>query len=116
MNKTHGWHVTGTPPCIILYEVMRLHSHSGNHQWTRRSGLTSTNLVSTSVQMMTSLGMPNGLSQEMISFDKTAIRDRTLREDHRELLQLCLVFLGKVDGNSYFHAPGAMDKARWMSI
>lgn len=33
-------------------------------------------------------GMPNGLRQEMISFYQTAIRDKTPREDYRELLQL----------------------------
>jgi hypothetical protein len=60
--------------------------------------------------------MPNGLRQEIISFYKTAIRDRTPREDYRVPLQLCLVFLGgEVDGELSFHAPGAMHNARWMS-
>jgi hypothetical protein len=61
-------------------------------------------------------GMPNGLRQEMISFYKAAIRDKTPREDYRELLQLCLLFLGgEIDGQSSFRAPGALHNARWMA-
>ena len=61
-------------------------------------------------------GMPLGLRQEMILFYTSAIRDRNPREDYRELLQLCLIFLGgEVDGKLFFRAPGAMHNARWMS-
>src|SRR6218665_823797 len=61
-------------------------------------------------------GMPLGLRQEMILFYTSAIRDRNPREDYRELLQLCLIFLGgEVDGKLFFRAPGAMQNARWMS-
>src|SRR6218665_3807685 len=61
-------------------------------------------------------GMPLGLLQEMILFYTSAIRDSHPREDYRELLQLCLIFLGEeVDGKLLFRAPGAMYSARWMS-
>ena len=61
-------------------------------------------------------GMPNGLRQEMIIFYKTAITDRAPHEDYRELLQLCLVFLGgEIEGQLSIRAPGAILNPRWMA-
>jgi hypothetical protein len=62
------------------------------------------------------VGMPTGLRQEMILFYVNAIKSRSPREDYRELLQLCHVFLGgSSDEEPFFRTPGAMHHARWMS-
>ena len=58
------------------------------------------------------------LRKDMVLFYTEAIRDQQTRDDYRELLQLCLVFLGgSVDacGDVKFRAPGAIHHARWMA-
>jgi hypothetical protein len=62
-------------------------------------------------------GMPEGLRQEMRSFYADAIYSNSIpRDDYRELLWLCHVFLGgSLEGMSCFRVPGAMHQARWMA-
>jgi len=57
-----------------------------------------------------------GLGQEMRSFYADAIYSKVVRrDDYRELLWLCHVFLGgSLDGMSDSRALGAMYQARWM--
>ena len=61
------------------------------------------------------IGMPNGVRQEMIVFIADAIKKLSPREDYRELLQLCHVFLGgSTDEELFFRISGAMHHAHWM--
>lgn len=61
-------------------------------------------------------GMPGGLKEEMKSFYFSAIKSESPREDYRELLQLCFVFLGgELENGPNFRAPGAVHRARWMA-
>ena len=61
-------------------------------------------------------GMPDGLLQEMISYFSNAMDSETPREDYRELLQLCFIFLGGTSIKPiYFRCPGAIRNARWMA-
>ena len=62
------------------------------------------------------IGMPDGLRQDMTAFYIKAIKRKSPRDDYRELLQLCHVFLdGTSLGETCFRAPGAMHNARWMA-
>ena len=54
------------------------------------------------------LNMPDGLRQQMTLFYAEAIQSQTSREDYKELLQLCHIFLGGYfDKAPQFRAPGA---------
>jgi hypothetical protein len=62
------------------------------------------------------LGMPGGLRQELTVFYAEATKSKSPREDYRELLQLCYVFLGGTShGETCLRAPGVMHNARWMA-
>ena len=52
--------------------------------------------------------MPDGLRQEMALYYKNAMEKQTVRDDYRELLQLCFIFLGGTTGQPVaFRCPGA---------
>lgn len=53
---------------------------------------------------------------EMLKFTKSALEDSQPREDYKEFIMLCLIFLGGGDSkNVSFRAPGAYHLARWMA-
>lgn len=58
-----------------------------------------------------------GVSDDIITFCRTELQKKIVRDDYKELLELTLIFLG-VDfftGNVHFRPPGARHHARWMS-
>lgn len=56
------------------------------------------------------------LRVQMIAFlQKVLLDGNNPREDYKELLQLCLLFLGGSAGETRFRAPGAYHQARWMA-
>lgn len=63
--------------------------------------------------------VPGSLRQEMMSYLRNAMQSPTPREDYRELLKLCYIFLGGTSGEQSqevsFRCPGAMHNARWMA-
>jgi hypothetical protein len=57
----------------------------------------------------------NNLDDILISL-KTAISKKLPREDHRELLDLSIIYLGGVPpGGIHFRKPGAYHMAKWMA-
>jgi len=56
------------------------------------------------------------LRAEMVNFCKLALEESHPREDYKELIGLCLIFLGGADpAEVSFRAPGAFHQARWMA-
>ena len=54
------------------------------------------------------------IRNELITFIEDQLKEYHPREDYKELLQLCLLFLGK-KSNINIRAPGACHRARWLS-
>lgn len=63
------------------------------------------------------IGNENGLlnHDDVITFCKNELKKNIVRHDYKELLQLCLIFLGDATVSVSFRAPGAMHHARWMA-
>ena len=56
------------------------------------------------------------LRAEMMNFCKAALEESQPREDYKELINLCMIFLGAADPSEVsFRAPGAFHHARWMA-
>jgi len=56
------------------------------------------------------------LRAQMANFCKLAMEESQPREDYKELLNLCMIFLGGADpADVSFRAPGAFHQARWMA-
>lgn len=51
---------------------------------------------------------------DILLFIKSQLSVHQPRDDYKELLQLCSIFLGVKDDEWTFHAPGAHHRARWM--
>lgn len=52
---------------------------------------------------------------DITTFCKNQLKEKSVRHDYEEFLQLCLVFIGDRSRSFPFRAPGAMSNARWMS-
>ena len=55
------------------------------------------------------------LQAEVVNYCKLVLEQSHTREDYKELISLCLIFLGGADPTEVsFWAPGAFHQARWM--
>ena len=54
------------------------------------------------------------MREEMLVYLPHALEVQQPRDDYQEFLRLSLLFLGGVDGNTSFRAPGPTHHARWM--
>lgn len=52
---------------------------------------------------------------EITIFCKNQLKNKNIRHDYEEFLQLCLTFIGDRSRSFPFRAPGAMSNARWMA-
>jgi len=53
---------------------------------------------------------------QMVKYYTTALLESHPREDYKELIQLCLIFLGRSEASAVsFRLPGAFHQARWMA-
>jgi hypothetical protein len=53
---------------------------------------------------------------EIVEFAQSQLNDKQPRDDYREFLELCIIFIGEVPSRGVsIMAPGAMHHARWMS-
>ncbi|MEL6606429.1 MAG: hypothetical protein AAFP20_24820, partial [Cyanobacteria bacterium J06614_10] len=53
---------------------------------------------------------------DILKFAKKQLKEKHPRDDYREFLELCVIFLGGIpEGGISFKSPGAMHHARWMS-
>lgn len=53
---------------------------------------------------------------DILKFAKKQLQEKQPRDDYREFLELCVIFLGGIpEGGISFKSPGPMHHARWMS-
>lgn len=54
-------------------------------------------------------------AKDLLKFYKEKLQEPILRNDYRELIELCILFLGGTRDVAKIRPPGAMHQARWMA-